>query len=245
MPRRRSWLWRAGHVHAGHRAAHEGADVQVLPLSGRRVRDDRMRRLVYPSRTRAELGSGLLHQGFSPSGRGVPAHRRGSHRRFRRRALRRRITSAPSACSCPLLVARRRSPTSSSSAPASIAARYSGPTSATRLSFVRSGTDFRPVSDFCCRSPPAGLRMQRRGPRRRGGRSRRCRSRRQSGGRAHHEREMGGSRPEVTEPGGRAGGCSARKTTARRACRRVVGRLAAPTHGRPQSPFLLRQGPAF
>lgn len=105
MPRRRSWLWRAGHVHAGHRAAHEGADVQVLPLSGRRVRDDRMRRLVYPSRTRAELGSGLLHQGFSPSGRGVPAHRRGSRRRFRRRALRRRITSAPSACSCPLLVA--------------------------------------------------------------------------------------------------------------------------------------------
>ena len=142
-------------------------------------------------------------------------------------------------------MARRRSPTSSSSAPASIAARYSGPTSATRLSFVRSGTDFRPVSDFCCRSPPAGLRMQRRGPRRRGGRSRRCRSRRQSGGRANHEREMRGSRPEVTEPGGRAGGCSARKTTARRACRRVVGRLAAPTHGRPRSPPLLRQGPAF
>jgi hypothetical protein len=112
-------------------------------------------------------------------------------------------------------------------------------------SLVRSGTDFRPVSDFCCRSPPAGLRMQRRGPRRRGGRSRRCRSRRQSGGRANHEREMRGSCPEVTEPGGRAGGCSARKTTARRACRRVVGRLAAPTHGRPRSPLLLRQGPAF
>jgi hypothetical protein len=134
-------------------------------------------------------------------------------------------------------LARRRSPTSSSSAPASIAARYFGPTSATRLSFVRSGTDFRPVSDFCCRSRPAGLRMQRRGPRRRGGRSRRCRSRRQSGGRANHEREMRGSRPEVTEPGGRAGGGSARKTTARRACRRVVGRLAAPTHGRPRSRF--------
>jgi hypothetical protein len=105
VPRRRSWLWRAGHVHAGHRAAHEGPDVQVLPLSGRRVRDDHMRRLVYPSRTRAELGSGLLHQGLRPRGRGVPAHRRGSRRRFRRRALRRRITSAPSACSCPLLVA--------------------------------------------------------------------------------------------------------------------------------------------
>ena len=113
------------------------------------------------------------------------------------------------------------------------------------LEFRPQRNRFPAGSDFCCRSPPAGLRMQRRGPRRRGGRSRRCRSRRQSGGRANHEREMRGSRPEVTEPGGRAGGWSARKTTARRACRRVVGRLAAPTHGRPRSPLLLRQGPAF
>ena len=66
VPRRRSWLWRAGHVHAGHRAAHGGADVASTSPSGRRVRDDRMGRLVYPSRTRAELGSGLLHQGVAP-----------------------------------------------------------------------------------------------------------------------------------------------------------------------------------
>jgi hypothetical protein len=82
-----------------------------------------MRRLVYPSRTRAELGSGLLHQGLRPSGRGVPAHRRGSRRRFRRRALRRRITSPPSACSCPLLLANLGSEPRRPASPASLLAR--------------------------------------------------------------------------------------------------------------------------